>query len=191
MEENLRHDDSLGSGLDAARTALIAECEREEESCLYTSTSFYVWLRTLKAIRVSLWAAGAIGSIVSASNILSGELGRPVITAGFALAGIVMPGLVKAVNLDSTIKEYAAAAATFKNLQGEFRRTAKVSSNKPFSQFESEARKAFTAINEARKLSLTPPEWCFRRAQRKVKGGDYDRDEPGSSPSVPRNPSDA
>jgi len=185
VAENLRHDDPPGGGLNAARTALIAECEREEENCLYTSTSFYIWLRTLKGTRIVLWAGGAIGSIVSASNILSGDLDYPIIIAGLALAGVLMPGLIKAVRLDSAIKDYAKAAAAFKNLQGELRRAAKVWSNKPFPEFEAEARNAIKAMNEARKPSLTPPEWCFRLAQKKVKRGDYDRDEPPASVRAP------
>jgi hypothetical protein len=88
-----------------------------------------------------------------------------------------MPGLVKALQLDSVIRDYAAAAASFKNLQGEFRRAARVWSNKAFVEFEAEARKAIKAMNEARKPSLTPPEWCFRQAKRKVKRGDYQKDQ--------------
>lgn len=173
MAENLRHDDPHDSGLNAARAELITECKREEENCLYTSTSFFIWLRTLKITRAVLWAGGAIGSIVSASSILGGGQRWPILMAGFALAGVLMPGLIKAVRLDSAIKNYARAAATFKNLQGEFRRAAKVWSNKSFPEFEAEARNTIKAMNEARKPSLTPPEWCFRLAQKKVKRGDY------------------
>jgi hypothetical protein len=180
MAENLRHDDSPESGLNVAQASLIAECEREEESCLYTSTSFFIWLRMLKHIRTALWVGGAVGSIGAASSILRGDQGHPIIMAGLALAGVLMPGLIKAVRLDSAIKDYATTAATFKNLQGDFRRAAKVWSNKPFPEFEAEARKIIKAMNEARKPSLTPPEWCFRQAQKKVKRGDYNRDEPPS-----------
>lgn len=180
MADDLRHDDSVSGGLNAvARAALIAECEREEENCLYTSTTFFIWLRTLKSVRASLWSFGAIGSIASAKSILGGEHNYPIIMAGLALAGVVMPGLIKGVRLDSAVKDYAAAAASFKNLQGEFRRAAKIWSNKPFSEFEAEARKAIKAMNEARKPSLTPPEWCFRQAQKKVKSGDYTKDDEG------------
>ena len=45
MAEDLRNDDPVVSELVTARNALIAECEREEENCLYTSTSFYIWLQ--------------------------------------------------------------------------------------------------------------------------------------------------
>lgn len=177
MAEDLRYDDSHDSGLSVARAALIAECEREEENCLYTSTSFFIWLRALKIVRATLWAGGAIGSIVSASSILSGDQAHPILMAGLALAGVLMPGLIKAVRLDSAIKGYAMAAAAFKNLQGEFGRAARVWSNKPFPEFEAEVRKAIKAINEARKPSLTPPEWCFRRAQKKIEKGDYQKGE--------------
>lgn len=176
MAEDLRHVDTF-DGLRTAHAALIAECEREEESCLYTSTSFYIWLRTLKVIRTALWVSGAIGSIVSANSILRGQQGYPIILASFAIAGVLMPGLSKAGQLDTTIRDYSAAAASFKNLQGEFRRLAKVWSNKPFPEFEAEARRAIKAMNDARKPSLTPPEWCFRRAQQKIKRGDYEKDE--------------
>jgi hypothetical protein len=177
MAADIRHDDPVSGGLNAARKALIAECQREEENCLYTSTSFYIWLRTLKITRGSLWGLGAIGSIVSASSILGGIQGYPIIIAGLALAGVLMPGLIKALRLDAAIKDYATDAASFKNLQGEFRRAAKVWSHKPFAEFEADARKVIKALNEARKPSLTPPEWCFRLAQKKVKRGDYDQEE--------------
>jgi hypothetical protein len=177
VADDLRHDDSGDGGLNAARTALIAESEREEENCLYTSATFFIWLRTLKFIRACLWAFGAIGSIVSASSILRDTQINPILIAGLALAGVLMPALVKVLQLDAAIRDYAAAAASFKNLQGEFRRAARVWSNKPFVEFEADARRAIKAMNEARKPSLTPPEFFFRLAQRKVKRGDYDKDQ--------------
>jgi hypothetical protein len=177
VAENLRHDDPDDSRLTAARAALIAECEREEENCLYTSTSFFIWLRWLKTSRAGLWVLGAIGSIVSANSILRGQDNYQILMAALAVTGVLMPGLIKALQLDSAIRDYAAAAASFKSLQGEFRRLARVWSNKPFPEFEAEARRATKSMNEARKPSLTPPEWCFRRAQKKIKRGDYDSDE--------------
>lgn len=175
MADDLRHDDSVDGGLNAARTALIADCEREEENCLYTSATFFIWLRTLKIIRACLWGIGAIGSIVSASSILKGAQVDPIVIAALALTGVLMPGLVKALRLDAAIKDYAVAAASFKNLQGEFRRAARVWSNKSFLEFEADARKAIKAMNETRKPSLTPPEWCFRRARKKINGGTMTR----------------
>ena len=116
---------------------------------------FFIWLRWLKIIRASLWALGAAGSIVSANSILRGQQSYHVLMATLAVTGVLMPGLIKAVQLDSAIRDYAAAAAIFKNLQGEFGRLARVWSNKPFPEFEAEARRAIKAMNEARKPSLT------------------------------------
>lgn len=180
MAENLRDDDPPND-LRSVRAALVEECRREEESCLYTSTSFYIWLRALRTTRAVLWVLGAFSSIVSANSILRGQQGFEILMAGLACAGVLMPGLIKATQLDSTIGDYATAAAAFKNLQGEFRRLAGVWSNKQFPEFEAEARRAIKAMNDARKPSLTPPEWCFRCAQRKIKRGDYTKDENKSS----------
>ena len=166
-----------------AKTALIAECAREEENALYTSTNFFIWLRFLKAMRAVLWAGAALGSALAASHILRGSSDMKLLMAAAALAGVLLPALGRALRLDATIREYVDAAGKFKNLQGEFRRARLVWSKKSFSEFETEARKLFKAMNDARKPSLTPPEWCFGLARRKIKSGHYthDSDEDGAA----------
>ena len=79
------------------------------------------------------------------------------------------------------IQDYAVAAARFKNLrfknlQGEFRRAAEVSSLKSVGQFEEEARRLFKAMAEARRPSLTPPDIIFWMARRKIRKGHYSYD---------------
>jgi hypothetical protein len=172
VAEDLRQYDPSGS-LTSTRDALIAECRDEEESCLYTSTTFLIWLRWLKTARSLLWAGGAIGSLLAASQILKGSDEHRLLVAAAALAGVLLPGLVKALRLDAAIRGYTRAAGQFKNLQGEFRRLAAVWSRKELPEFEQQARRAFVAMNEARKPSLTPPEICFRLARRKIKKGHY------------------
>jgi len=45
---------------------LAAECMRMAESCLYTSTSFFIWLRLLRIIKVTLVIISVIlGSLAS------------------------------------------------------------------------------------------------------------------------------
>lgn len=176
MAEDIRHDDTGNDGLKPARDALIRECEREEENCLYTSTSFFIWLRFLRTLRAALWVGAAIASGVAASHILRGDPEHKVLIAAAALLAVVLPGIGRAMRLDSAIKEYGLAAGMLKNLQGEFRRAAKVWSHKTFSEFEAEARKLFRQINEARKPSLTPPDFLFRLSQRKIRKGHYTHD---------------
>ena len=77
--------------------------------------------------------------------------------AAAALGAVLLPGIGRAVHIDSAIRKYASAAAAFKNLQGEFRRAAHVWSLKPYPEFDAEARKLFRTMSDAREPSLTPP----------------------------------
>ena len=128
-------------------------------------------------MRAALWISAVAASAVAASHILRGDPSYRILMATAALAAVILPGIGRAVHIDSTIRDYASAAAAFKNLQGGFRRAAHVWSQKPFPEFEAEARKLFQAMNGTRKPSLTPPEFCFRLAQRKIKKGHYEFDE--------------
>lgn len=156
--------------------ALVAECAREEENALYTSTIFFIWLRFLKGVRAALWVLAVLGSTLAASHILRGAPNMKLIMATAALAGVLLPGIVRVLRLDTAIRDYAEAAGKLKNLQAEFRRARLVWSAKPFAEFEAEAKKLFKAMNDVRKPSLTPPEFCFWLAQRKIKAGHYEHD---------------
>jgi hypothetical protein len=183
VAEDFRINDPSGDALTLTREALIRECQDEKENCLFTSTSFFIWLRWLKTARALLWAGGAIGSLIAASHILNGDNEHRFVIALAALAGVLLPGLVKALRLDRSIRDYTKAAGTFKDLQGEFRRLASVWSHKELPQFEQEARRVFIAMNEARKPSLTPPEICFRLARQKIRKGHYTPDSAVASPA--------
>lgn len=173
MAENIRNGDPPGSGVDAIRLALISVCHDEEENCLYTSATFYIWLRWLKSFRALLWAIGGVASLVAASHILEGGSDGRIAAAGAALAGVVLPALVRLLRLDAAIRNYGNAAAKLKDLQHEFGLLADVWSLKEFPEFEREARKTLIAMSDARKQSLTPPELCFKLARRKIKSGNY------------------
>ena len=155
----------------------MRECAREGENCLYTSTSFLIWVRCLRWVRGTLWIGAVAASAVSASHILRGDPSYRILMAAAALAAVILPGIGQAVRIDATIRDYASAAAAFKNLQAEFRRAARVWSLKPYPEFELEARKLFLAMNEARQPSFAPPEFCFWLARRKIKRGHYDHGE--------------
>jgi hypothetical protein len=152
---------------------LIAECAREEENALWTSTIFYIWLRCLKLFRAVLWVGAVVCSAVAASHILRGDPQFRILMALAALGGVILPGIGRVLRLDATIRAYEDAAAKLKNLQGELRRARLVWSNKPLDEFEKDARKLFKEMNEVRKPSLTPPDLCRWLASRKIKAGHY------------------
>jgi hypothetical protein len=153
---------------------LIDECRNEQENCLYTSTTFFIWLKFLRFFRALIWCVAAISSAFAASSILRGDEAMRIWTAATAILGVALPGMIKALSLDLHIANYSKAAASFKILQGEFRRAANVWSLKPINEFEVEARKLFKSINEARKTPLTPPDFCFWLAQKKIERGHYE-----------------
>jgi hypothetical protein len=146
----------------AAKAALIAECAREEENALYTSTNFFIWLRFLRAARAALWVAAGLCSVVAASQLVQSNPGLKIWAAGAALAAVGLPGIGRALQIDAMIRD--------------FRRARLVWSNEPWPEFKAHAQKLLKAMNEARRPSLTPPEWCFRLAQRKIKAGHYTHD---------------
>jgi len=51
--------------------------------------------------------------------------------------------------------------------------------------FEAEFRILMTRMDKARKNAETPPEWCFKEAQKKIKAGhmhhDYDEKQLGGA----------
>lgn len=176
MAEDIRIDDPRDSDLNAVHEALKKECSEQSRSALYTSTSFYIWLRCLKFIRAGFWILAVVASGVAASTTISNLQGLEVLIAGLALLGVLLPGVIKATKLDETISQYEKSAAELKRAESSLRRAADVWSNKAYAEFEKEAKRAFSELNGARKLSLTPPEWCFKAAQKKIQSGDYDPD---------------
>ena len=55
-------------------SVIIKECEREEENCLYSSTTFYFWLKSLRRIKtffivIPLLLGGFSGVKVLASSL--------------------------------------------------------------------------------------------------------------------------
>ena len=176
MAEDIRNGDPRSGDLTATRTALVKECREQARNTLYASTSFFIWLRALKIARAALWVLAVASGAAAASTVLSSRENLEQVIAGLALLGVILPGAIKALRVDDAIEAYSAKAAEFKNAEGTLRRAANVWSNKPYEEFEKEARAALAQLDCVRTGSLTPPEWCFKAAQRKVRSGDYDPD---------------
>ena len=154
---------------------LARECKRLSESCLYTSTSFFIWLRVLRTVKTIFIIVPLVLGAVAGGKLLIG--GRPetqqtAIAVCAFIAG-VLPSIYAALKFDDRLGEDARVAGEFKNLQDRFRTVALVSSKKSFEDFEADVAPLIKRYEAARSVSLTPPEWVFARAQAKVKKGDY------------------
>lgn len=159
--------------------SLTKQCADESRNTLYTSTSFYIYLRRLRFRRAALWVIAGVSSTIAASAVVAEFSMNPVLVAGLTLAGVVLPGIVKATKLDEKIEAYEKQAAAFKKAEAHLERAAKVWSKKAVEEFEIEARSAQELLDTARSVSLTPPEWAFKAAKLKIQSGDYDPDERG------------
>jgi len=157
---------------------LVQECKRQSEGCLYTSTSLFIWLRILRYLKVFFVIAPLVlGSLASGKLLLSFDAANTkVFAAVCAFFAGLLPSVYSALKYDDRLKECLTLSAEFKNLQDRFRQAALVASLKPFAEFETHFNKLMTRLEAARKSSYTPPEWCFKAAQKKVKSGDYHYD---------------
>jgi hypothetical protein len=166
---------------------LVQECRRQSESCLYTATSLFIWLRVLRSIRIAFIVSGLVcGTLASKLALLPND--PAVISTGWIallafLAGI-LPALYSALKFDSCLEQAIRLAAEFKNLQDRFRQTALFGVHQSVVQFETAFNQVMERMEQARRPSYTAPEWCFKIAQKKVQGGDYsfDVDAPVDNP---------
>ena len=156
--------------------ALALECKRESESCLYTSTSFFIWLRLLQTAKVFfLITPLVLGGIAGWKLLTASELPQvKLLTAICSFFAGLLPTIYAALKMDENLAQCRRLAGDFKNLQDAFRHAALVSSRKSFKEFEEDVKPLIERLERARSESLVVPEWCFKFAQRKVRSGDYD-----------------
>jgi hypothetical protein len=153
--------------------ALIDECHRQSQNCRDTAVSFTIWLRTLRWIRTFSLVAPVIFGALATWQILTDV---PVWAAVFTLLATVIPPAYRASRFDSEIEGYKSLAGEFTNLRDRFRQAALISSKKSFAEFEADTKPLIARLEKARSQTLTPPDWCFKRARRKIEAGDYTRD---------------
>jgi hypothetical protein len=85
----------------------------------------------------------------------------------------MFPAVFKALELDGHVASLSHAAAQFKSLQDRFRQAASFASMKSAQEALASFELLMTKLEEARAGSVTPPERFFKKAQKKIKGGDY------------------
>ena len=160
------------------RTAnLVKECQRQFDNCLYSAAALFIWQKYARVWRgVMLVAPIILGGFASSQLLL--QVGREGKLAG-ALCGVlagIIPAVLKALNLDTHLDGVQRSATEFTNLRDRFRRAATVTSFAPFDEFKAEFEALSDRMDSARTTASPTPEWCFRRAQKKVSKGDYSFD---------------
>jgi hypothetical protein len=158
--------------MDERTQNLIAECKRQEESCLYTSTSLYIWLRSSRFWkRIFIVAPIIFGGLATWVVLDQPEL--KWLTALFALIAGFFPAIYEALKLDVHLDEIARHAAEYKNLQDRFRQAATITALGTHEELQAQFEQLMERMEAARTSSLTPPEWCFEKARKKIQAGHY------------------
>lgn len=161
--------------MDEIATKLKNECKNLSESCQYTSTSIYIWLKCLRWTKSCFATIPLIlGSLSSWILLTSSDIQsiRNLVAVSAFLAGLI-PAIYAALKFDKSLEQYVHASAEYKNLEHCFRKLASVDSEKAFDVFEKEFKLAMQRHEQLTKLSITTPEWCFNKAQEKIKASHY------------------
>lgn len=172
MAEDIRRPDSNSRPIEDRRQAIIAECRRQEESCLYTSTTLYIWLRRVRLQKQIFVAAPVVIGGAAGISVLQEWLPHWSI-ALLAFAASLFPALADALKIETSVDEISRLAAEFKALQDRFRRAANITALGDVDGAEEGLAELMDRMDIARSSSITPPEWAFETARRKIDAGHY------------------
>lgn len=159
--------------MEARAQEIINECKRQEESCLYTSSSLFSWLKEVRVWRVVFIVLPIVAGSIASAKILLKDPSFDWFTAAAAMAAGLFPALFKALDLDVSLKTIADSANRFKTLQDRFRQASRVGATGPLEALEEEFKSLMDRMDDARSASPPVPERHFRKAQKKISKGDY------------------
>jgi hypothetical protein len=152
--------------------AIATEARRQEESCLYTSTSLYLWLRQVRLQNTIFIVAPIVLGALAGFSVLK-DVFPDWVTATLALLASLFPALANGLKIQTSIDEIAVNAAAFKSLQDRFRQLAQITVLGDADRAETELGELIDKMDVARANSITPPERYFRKARIKIEAGDY------------------
>jgi hypothetical protein len=159
--------------MDERTSNLVNECRRQEESCLYTSTALFEWLKQLRFRKVVLVIVPIILGGIATWPLIAKQDEYKWVTGVCALLAGFAPAIYKALDLDVNLGLVAKHAHLFKVLQDRFRQCWGISGLGQFEEFKKEFDGLMRRMDDARGASLTPPERFFKAAQKKIASGDY------------------
>ncbi len=155
---------------------IVNECTRQQESCNYTSTALYSWLKEIRVYRIAFITLPIIFGSIASAKILLKEPDWDWVTAIAALLAGLFPSIFKALDLDVSVKAISDAAHRFEVLRDRFRQASLIGAMKPTAELEEEFKLLMERMDETRGASLAIPERHFSVAQKKIGGGHYDFD---------------
>jgi hypothetical protein len=153
---------------------LIDECKRMEESCLYTSTTLFEWLKSLRRWRLFFVVAPIVLGGVATWPLLAQPNDYRWVTGVCALLAGIAPAIYKALDFDINLTGITQNAQAAKALQDRFRQAWRVTALGSFDDFKNEFDELMARKEIARNASLVAPERYFLKARQKMEAGHYD-----------------
>lgn len=152
---------------------LIQECRRMEESCLYTSTTLFEWLKSLRRWKVFFVVIPILLGGVATWPLLAKQESYKWVTGICALLAGMAPAIYKALDFDVNLSGIAQHAQVAKGLQDGFRQAWRVTALGSFEEFKKEFDDLMSRKDAARTTSLVAPERFFLKARKKIEAGHY------------------
>ena len=173
MAKNIRQQNSSKSLENVRRDELVKEAQRQSESCLYTSTSFFEWLKCVRWYhRFFVIAPIVLGSLAAASAI--GRWFPDWVIALLAFVASLFPALADGLKIQTSVEEISLLAAEFKALQDRLRQlTLTIAPYSDLEEVDKRLGELMDRMDIARKSSTTPPDWAFQKASNAIKAGRY------------------
>jgi hypothetical protein len=173
MAENLRTPDSDPRVVEARRLEIAKEALRQSESCLWTSTMLFTWLRLVRLQHKA---------VILLPIVLTGLAGFSYVkewvpawgVALIAFLSTLIPSIAEALEIQTQVDELKRLAAEYKALQDRFRRLARITALGNVDEAEKVLAELMDRMDVARSSSITPPQRYFDSARRQIEGGHYD-----------------
>ena len=173
MAENLWPPNSDPRNVETRRLEIVKEALRQSESCLWTSTMLFTWLRLVRLQHKA---------VILLPIILTGLVGFSYIkewvpawgVALMAFVSTLIPSIAEALDIQTHVDELKRLAAEYKALQDRFRRLARITALGDVDEAEKELAELMDRLDAARSSSITPPQRYFESARRQIDGGHYD-----------------
>lgn len=173
MAKDLRTPDPDPRAIEARRWEIVKEALRQSESCLWTSTMLFAWLRRVRWQHKCITLAPIVLTALAGAAFVKDYL-PAVAVAIIAVLATLIPSIAEALDVQTHVNELKRAAAEYKTLQDRFRQLAKITALGDLAKAEETLGHLMDRMDTVRSSSITPPQRYFDDARKQIEGGHYD-----------------
>jgi hypothetical protein len=151
----------------------VLECQRQEESCSYTSAALYCWLKSKRFWRDVMIVIPIIAGSLASAKLFAKVPDWEWLTAASAMLAGLFPLILKGLNFEGDLKRISEGASEFTILRDRFRQASRIGAHATAQEQKVEFEALMKRTDSARKSCPAIPERYFKQAQKKIGRGDY------------------